>query len=212
MQRLDRRGVGREELAWAGFLILIVAGAAFLWFQRITTSTSHVSTAASAGGNAAPGTLSSFQTSQELNQFITANAKSAQQYRGPGGVFFGGALVPGMTTTTLQGAMNANAATSATTTVAAGAPASASGFTTTNNQVQGVDELDMVKTDGTYLYVASSQTVSIIKAQPANSTTVVSTISMPTSDILGISIAPQRLAVIAQSNVNASVDVRLYDV
>ncbi|HVB95217.1 MAG TPA: beta-propeller domain-containing protein [Nitrososphaerales archaeon] len=203
MQPTERRGVGREELAWAGFLILIVAGAAFLWFPRSSTSNPSASTTA---GNAAPGTLSSFQTYQELNQFITANAKSAQQYGGPGGVFFGGALVPGMTTT-VQGAM------STTTTVAAAAVGStSSGYTTTNNQVQGVDELDMVKTDGAYLYVASSQTVSIIKALPANSTAIVSTISLPTSDILGISIAPQRLAVIAQSNVDASVDIRLYDV
>ncbi len=154
--------------------------------------------------------MSSFQTYHQLDQFITANAKSAQQSGGPG-VFFGGGLFPGMTTT-VNGAMTMTTTAVSTTTVAAGAAATSSGYTTTNNQVQGVDELDMVKTDGTYLYVASSQTVSIIKAQPANSTTVVSTISLPTSDILGISVAPQRLAVIAQSNVDASVDLRLYDI
>ncbi len=207
MQPTERRGVGREELVWAGFLILVVAGAAFLWFPRGTASNPPASPS---GGNAAPGTLSSFQTYHQLDQFITANAKSAQQSGGPG-VFFGGALVPGMTTT-VNGAMTMTTTAMSTTTVAAGAAATSSGYTTTNNQVQGVDELDMVKTDGTYLYVASSQTVSIIKAQPANSTAVVSTISLPTSDILGISLAPQRLAVIAQSNVDASVELRLYDI
>jgi inhibitor of cysteine peptidase len=212
MQRSQRRGVGREELAWAGFLIMIVAGAAFLWFQRITASNRPVSTTVAAAiGSAAPGTLSSFQTYQELHQFITANAKSAQQYGGPNGIFFGGpgavTVHGGMTTTTMT----------MTTTAMVGAASSASvpaasGFTTTNNQVKGVDELDMVKTDGTYLYVANSQTVSIIKAQPANSTSIVSTIRLPTSDILGVAMVAQRLAVIAQSNVNASVNLRLYDV
>lgn len=207
MQRMERRGVGREELAWTAFLVLIVAGAAFLLLPRNTASNSSASTT---GGNAAPVTLGSFQSYQELNQFITANAKSAQQYGGPSGIFWGGALVPGMKTT-VQGAMTTNAMSTATTTIAAGTT-TAPGYTTTNNQVKGVDELDMVKTDGSYLYVASLQTVSIIKAQPTNSASVVSTIRLPTSDILGISIGPQRLAVIAQSNVDSSVELRLYDI
>ena len=69
-----------------------------------------------------------------------------------------------------------------TTAVAAAMSTTTSGgpsFTTTNDQVQGVDELDIVKTDGTYLYVASSQAVSIIRAYPVNETSVVSTIGLP---------------------------------
>src|SRR6267378_41972 len=84
-------------------------------------------------------------------------------------------------------------------------------FTTTNNQVQGVDELDKVKTDGSYLYVATSQTVSIIKAQ-AGSATVVSTIKLPLANIMGIATVPQRLAVISQGSAGASISLRLYDV
>jgi inhibitor of cysteine peptidase len=217
MQLAKRRGIGREELAWAGFLMLIVVGAAFLWFPRNTTSNTSVSTtvttsAATTVGNATPGTLSSFQTYQELHQFITSNAKSSQQYGGPNAIFFG-ALVPGAMTTTVQGAMTATAMSTATTMVAANAAAGSAtpSFTTTNNQVKGVDELDTVKTDGSYLYVANSQSVSIIKTQPASSTSIVSTITLPTSNILGIALVPQRLAVIAQSNVNASVSLRLYN-
>jgi len=150
--------------------------------------------------------LNSFQTYQGLDQFIIANAKSVQQYEnslgGPGVM-----LVPGAATIMTI----ASSATMAGATNSAASPSS-SGFTTTNDQVQGVDELDTVKTDGSYLYVASSQTVSIVQAQPASSTSIVSTIRLPTSEILGIAIAPQRLAVIAQSNVNASVEIRLYDV
>jgi len=41
-------------------------------------------------------------------------------------------------------------------------------YSGTNNQVQGVDEADLVKTDGSYLYVISGSELFIIKAQPAN--------------------------------------------
>lgn len=207
MKPRQRRGIGREDMAWAAFLVLIVAGAAFLWFPRNATPTTTVSTSGlPTASNAAPGTLSSFQTYNELNQFITSNAKSAQQYGGPNKLFFGGP-VPGVMNA--QGAMT----TTATTTVAAGASPAANGdYTTTNNQVQGVDELDKVKTDGTYLYVATSQSVSIIKTQPANATSIVAAIHLPNADIMGIAMVPQRLAVIAQGSTGNSISLRLYDV
>ena len=44
----------------------------------------------------------------------------------------------------------------------------APGYSGTNNQVQGVDEADLVKTDGNYLYVISGSELFIIKAHPAN--------------------------------------------
>ena len=161
--------------------------------------------------------MSSFQTYSELHQFITANAKSVQQYESSlnfPGVMMGGTTTVFAGTTTVQGSMTTTMTVSSATTEAGAVPASgstSSGYTTTNDQVQGVDELDTVKTDGTYLYVASSQTVAIIQTQPASSTSILSTIRLPTSEILGIAIAPQRLAVVAQSNLNSSVDVRLYD-
>ncbi|MGM0845908.1 MAG: beta-propeller domain-containing protein [Bacillota bacterium] len=48
---------------------------------------------------------------------------------------------------------------------------------TTNNQVQGVDEADIVKTDGTYIYQVASQKLVITKAQPVNDMEVVSSVS-----------------------------------
>ncbi len=44
---------------------------------------------------------------------------------------------------------------------------SAPDFSTTNNQVEGVDEADLVKTDGKYIYQAKGQTVLISLAYPA---------------------------------------------
>lgn len=41
-------------------------------------------------------------------------------------------------------------------------------YSGTNNQVRGVDEADLVKTDGNFLYVISGKKLYIVKAHPAN--------------------------------------------
>lgn len=52
-------------------------------------------------------------------------------------------------------------------------------YSETNIQVEGVDEPDSVKTDGTYIYILSDQTIYIIQATPASSAQILSTISLP---------------------------------
>jgi uncharacterized secreted protein with C-terminal beta-propeller domain len=49
-------------------------------------------------------------------------------------------------------------------------------FSATNVQVAGVDEADVVKTDGTYIYLADEQRITLVKAYPAEEMKVVSTI------------------------------------
>lgn len=49
-------------------------------------------------------------------------------------------------------------------------------YSSTNVQVQGVDEPDFVKTDGTYLYIASNNNVTIVEAYPATNARILSTI------------------------------------
>jgi len=51
-----------------------------------------------------------------------------------------------------------------------------SAFSTTNVQVEGVDEADLVKTDGSYIYQVNSDKVLIIKAQPPDQMELVATI------------------------------------
>ncbi|HEC95001.1 MAG TPA: hypothetical protein ENI45_03435, partial [Thermoplasmatales archaeon] len=51
-------------------------------------------------------------------------------------------------------------------------------FSETNIQVEGVDEPDIVKTDGEYIYVVADQTVYIVKAYPWKDASVVSKISI----------------------------------
>lgn len=51
-------------------------------------------------------------------------------------------------------------------------------FSGTNIQVTGVDEGDIVKTDGEYMYIVKDQTVVIVKAEPASEMSVVATINL----------------------------------
>ncbi len=50
-------------------------------------------------------------------------------------------------------------------------------YSTTNNQVAGVDEADIIKTDGTYVYALVRNELKIIKANPAAEAAVISTIT-----------------------------------
>jgi inhibitor of cysteine peptidase len=52
-------------------------------------------------------------------------------------------------------------------------------YSTTNVQVEGVDEADVVKTDGTYIYQVNKEKVVITQSVPANELKVVSTLAFP---------------------------------
>lgn len=63
-------------------------------------------------------------------------------------------------------------------TSAAAPEASAGEYSTTNIQVEGVDEADIVKNDGKYIYVVSGQKVVIIDAYPAENMQILSEIDL----------------------------------
>ncbi len=68
-------------------------------------------------------------------------------------------------------------------------------YSTTNVQVAGVDEPDIVKTDGTYLYMVANQTVYIIKAYPVFEATIVAQIKITNVSVSNIFIRGDRLVV-----------------
>jgi inhibitor of cysteine peptidase len=55
---------------------------------------------------------------------------------------------------------------------------SANDYSQTNVQVEGVDEADIVKTDGEYIYVISDQKVVVVRAYPAEEAAVLSRIAV----------------------------------
>jgi inhibitor of cysteine peptidase len=68
-------------------------------------------------------------------------------------------------------------------------------YSKTNVQVAGVDEPDIVKTDGTYLYVVANNTVFIIKAYPVMEAAILSRISLQNVSISNIFIRGDRLII-----------------
>ncbi len=79
-------------------------------------------------------------------------------------------------------------------------------YSQTNVQVEGVDEDDFVKTDGEYIYVASYQEVSILRAYPAEDMQEVSSIPISafaedveneTTYVSGLFVSGDKLVVIA---------------
>jgi len=85
------------------------------------------------------------------------------------------------------------------------APA-ASGYSPTNIQVAGVDEADIVKTDGDYIYLVSGQKVIIVKAYPPEQAQVLSEIKLE-GIAIGIFISGDRLVVFEEET--PYYDVRL---
>lgn len=75
-------------------------------------------------------------------------------------------------------------------------------FSQTNNQVSKVDEADLLKTDGTYIYTISNSVLSIILAYPANKATVMSKIDLSGKSPQAIFIEGNYLAVFGTEYVN----------
>jgi len=155
--------------------------------------------------------LSSFQSYSQLQDYISANAKSAQQYSrwsfGFGGGPIGLPVAFGVTTTTLT-----EAATSTVSSATVSSLSNPPSYTGTNVQVQGVDELDRVKTDGTHLFVSTHDSVALINAYPPNSTTILSTLSFPNDQVLGLESVQNRLMVIVQTGSwTGAIELLLYN-
>ncbi len=74
-------------------------------------------------------------------------------------------------------------------------PTASQHYSTTNIQVAGVDEADVVKNDGTYIYTTSTNHVSIVKAYPASKAQLLSTLSFQ-GTIQGLYIDGTRLVVL----------------
>jgi inhibitor of cysteine peptidase len=67
-------------------------------------------------------------------------------------------------------------------------------YSLTNVQVEGVDEADIVKTDGTYIYIISNQSIVILKAYPPEEAQILSRIKFE-GGIRGVFINQDKLVV-----------------
>jgi uncharacterized secreted protein with C-terminal beta-propeller domain len=96
--------------------------------------------------------------------------------------------------------------------VKASSPGLTFDYSDTNIQVAGVDEADIVKTDGNYIYVLSNTTLWTVKAYPAENAEVVSTIAFGDVYPVGIFVSGDRLCVLGNkySVPNTFYDSRYY--
>ncbi|MCM2465344.1 beta-propeller domain-containing protein [Methanoculleus oceani] len=110
-------------------------------------------------GESTWGDLRKFASKEEIEAFLAEHAQ--------GGWSDGGySWAPGATKQETAMDAPAPAATSA--------PTAARDYSTTNVQVQGVDEADFLKNDGRYIYVISGETLAILEAFPAEDAKIVS--------------------------------------
>ena len=104
--------------------------------------------------------MKAFSSYDELSEYL----KNTYQNGTYGGFYYGGAR---------KGAVTLDAGWDAPSNAGESAP----DFSTTNVQVAGVDEPDIVKTDGEYLYMVSNEQIYIIRAYPPENATVLSVIT-----------------------------------
>lgn len=119
--------------------------------------------------------LKTFSSRAELEQFLKENQDNQDFYGGNGVLEDSIARMEsgdGAVTSAVSGASSAAGGS----TGSIETESRATDFSETNIQVEGVDEPDIVKNDGKYIYVVSGQKVVIINAFPADSMEVLSEI------------------------------------
>jgi len=124
--------------------------------------------------NPGPIEISRFSSYEELKEFVNTNTQDKGMLNMPGRFWSGGAEEDAL----------------------APAPGE-SDYSTTNIQVAGVDEADIVKTDGEYIYFVSGNKTIIAKAYPPEQAQIVSQIELE-GTIIGIFINGDRLVLFEQ--------------
>ncbi|PKP58095.1 MAG: hypothetical protein CVT88_07920, partial [Candidatus Altiarchaeales archaeon HGW-Altiarchaeales-1] len=122
------------------------------------------------------GFMKKFSSQEDLNAYIKYSAESGIGFYRSYTTNESGDVFDGMMAT--KNAFVQESAPSGTsgTTSDPGAGSSTSEFSQTNIQVKGVDEADIVKNDGKYIYVVSGKKIVIIDGYPAKNAKILSEI------------------------------------
>jgi len=128
-----------------------------------------------------PTTLTRFTSYSELQDFVTTHQT--------------GGYYPYSWKSGMRGPMLMVDLASTAAAPAEGSNQASDDYSTTNIQVEGVDEADLVKTDGLYIYLVSENKVHIIRAYPHEELELVSTITLEGS-IMNIYINGDKLIIL----------------
>jgi uncharacterized secreted protein with C-terminal beta-propeller domain len=155
-------------------LVVVLSGCTFPWEKARTNTVDNNANvqsevASNEGSPVNTNEIKKFKDEAELKQFLQNNASS-------GGMTIDRVFSEGMTSGLKN--MAAPMADMALGEASNSANVSSgSDYSTTNNQVFGVDEADIIKTDGTYIYALVKNELLIINASPAAQTKIVSKIT-----------------------------------
>jgi len=132
--------------------------------------------------------IKNFGSYEELTSFLVTGNQNVGRY---GSGFFSGMLGASAVAIDMSKEMTNGARHDGGTSV---------DYSQTNVQVEGVDEPDIVKTDGTYLYIVSNNKVIIVKAYPAEDAEILGEVEFNDSlSVLNIFIDGSRLVVFLQT-------------
>jgi inhibitor of cysteine peptidase len=110
-----------------------------------------------------------FNSSDEVLEYLQ-NAKSTQ---GQSTLYYGRGVMAEDSMVGMAGGAKMAAPSAAPATTGSNGGTSATDYSHTNVQVQGVDEADIVKNDGKYIYILNQEKLVIMDAYPANKAQVV---------------------------------------
>jgi inhibitor of cysteine peptidase len=122
-----------------------------------------------------------FESIDDMKSFIEKNSLEQRNYRG----------------VMLESATFATGASPKAAMDSSSGGESASDYSTTNIQVEGVDEADIIKNDGKYIYVVSGNKVVIVNAYPAEDMKVLAEIEIENGSVGEIFINDNQLIVFA---------------
>jgi inhibitor of cysteine peptidase len=134
--------------------------------------------------------LATFQSSEELRDFLVSNSEiqGPFPFYGPADVLRLNTMVEGLDAQVSSPGLVVSYPTEYD-------------YSTTNIQVAGVDEADIVKTDGQYLYVLSGDSLLIVRAYPPESAEVIANVTFGDLHPVGIFVNGNRLTVLGSKYV-----------
>jgi len=156
------------------FIIVVLGSLALI--PKINEKYGDIISFPGLGGYSGEAKMKKFSSYNELKEFLEEGAVNASGMRGGIGMYGGDMFA-------LNGFAEKQAVSDGawgTAEDSSGVPVPAGGgdYSTTNVQVAGVDEGDIVKTDGEYIYAISGNDVVIAKAYPADSSEITARIKL----------------------------------
>ena len=189
----NRQQPGRPPVGTIYFLVT----AAILLLISVSLRTTPARAGSIQPQPASASAIGRFKDLKELQDFIASRTQIASlldQGFNSGPVMVMSGEAPGITASPALAAPQAAASNTANSSAAGGAP---SDFSTTNNQVAGVDEADIVKSDGSYLYVRSGSKIDILAAYLPEQAQVLSSLNFDNPPV-GLFVYGNRMLVISQ--------------